>query len=212
MGTLHIHADEAGNFDFHRKGSRYYSFAVVWTEDPYPIADQLRALRFDLLKRGIDVPAFHAQNDNLRVRHQVYEILSRTEGWQFCAVVVDKARVFPALQAPQRFYPTFLAPSLRFILRSRQTALASSVLICTDSIPNMKRKKGVEKAIKLECGHEIPKGKTFHVYHHPSASNFWLQVADYCCWAVHRKHEHSDDSYYRLIEHRMAKPELKLWH
>lgn len=211
MSTLHVHADEAGDLNF-KAGSRFYIFGVVWTHDPAPLAATLQRQRYVWCRDGHDIARFHAQSDKAYQRQRVYDLMLADPSWTFSALVVDMSRVFPALQAPEKFYPRFLGHALEFPLRGR-TTWASRVLVYTDRLPQMRAKKqGVEKAIKMTCAKELrPRQIPWHVFHHPSESNAWLQVADYCCWALQRKHEHGQDDFYRLVSPRLAAPELVLW-
>lgn len=45
-------------------------------------------------------------------------------------------------------------------------------------------------------------------YHHKKESNAWIQVADYCSWAVFRKWEGGDPRTYNQLQSRLAAPEL----
>jgi Protein of unknown function (DUF3800) len=47
---------------------------------------------------------------------------------------------------------------------------------------------GNDSATSGTCAAGVP----FCVYHHVSASNIWLQVADYCAWAIRSKWENND--------------------
>lgn len=211
MATLHIHADESGCFNFGRSGSTHYAFAVAWTRDPQPLARRLTELRFRFLRQGKNIPQFHAGPDELGTRDTVIRELVKEDAWSFCATVVRKDRVWSHLRDPRRFYPRFLEMPLRFVLRGRVGGDVDRILVYTDRLPHMKRKKGVEKAIKTTLASEVTPPIPFHIFHHPSASNKWLQVADYCCWSVYRKHEHNDPTYYDMLRPRLAEPELVLW-
>ncbi len=208
MPTLHVHLDESGNLTFNPAGSRYYVFTATWTYDPAPLASDLTALRFALLKQGHDLHRFHATEDKQANRDAVVRILARHAGWQFAAVVIEKAKVYPDLRAPHRFYPQFASSVLKYIFHRHVTAGTGTVLVCTDTLPVQERRQAAEKAIKTACRQQLPRGTRFESYHHPSASNAWLQVADYCSWAVFKKWERTDTRTYDLISHRLADPEL----
>lgn len=212
VATLHVHADEAGNFNF-TSGTRYFLFAVAWTWNPLPLADTFREKRFAWLKQGHDIPRFHCAADHPIRRDAIVDAMLADTDWSFCCLIIEKEKVFGPLRKPDRFYPKFLQMALRFVFKSRITPSTDRVLVFTDRLPNMQAKKqGVQKAIKLACAADLkPHGIPFHVFHHPSASNAWLQVVDYCCWAVQRKYEHGEDDYYRKLWPRMAAPELVLW-
>ena len=43
-------------------------------------------------------------------------------------------------------------------------------------------------------------GSTFEIFQLPSESSNSLQVVDFVAWAINRKFNSGDDSYYRIIE------------
>ena len=208
MPTLHVYLDESGNFDFSPRGSRTYAFAVAWTYDPAPMAQDLTSLRFRLLKEGQDLQSFHATEDRQANRDAVVEVLRRHGTWQFAALIVDKAKVYPPIREEQRFYPQFASYLLRFVFRGRVQSGTDKILIFTDSLPVKKKREAVEKAIKTTCRAELEPTLPFHCFHHSRASNCWIQVADYCSWAVFRKWEKGDTRTYDQLRCRLAAPEL----
>lgn len=211
MPTLHFHVDESGSFNFGSGGTDHFVFAAAWTYNPEKLASNLQELRYDLLRQGEDVQRFHAANDKRWQRDRVVETMAAYRRWKFAAVVIQKDRVYEQFRNRVKFYPKFLPSVLKFVFRGRIRRGTDRVLVYTDELPIKRKRKGVEKAIKQFCARELPDDLTWYVYHHGSASNAWLQVADYCAWSVFRKHERGDDSHYRRLKPRMAAPELVLW-
>src|SRR5262245_57189893 len=190
-----------------RATSRSSQSAASTTSSPPPgltIADPsaLIALRFALLKKGHDLHRFHATEDKQLNRDAVVTALAGFAGWKFAAVVIEKAKVYPELRSPHRFYPEFASSVLKHVFRRHLAPGTDTVLVFTDTLPVHKRREAVEKAIKTACRQELPKATHFESYHHPSASNHWLQVADYCSWAVFKKWEQGDTRTYDLLSHR----------
>ena len=74
------------------------------------------------------------------------------------------------------------------------------IIIFTDSIPLKKKAKAVEKGIKLMLAAELKGKVNYLICHHQSKSNYDLQLADYCNWAVFRKWEIGDLRSYDLIK------------
>ena len=209
LPTLHVHLDESGNLDFSPSGSRYFVFGVAWTFSPRQLADRLQAYRFDLLKQGLHAAQeFHAQEDPPPVRQRVVDLIRSEPAWQFAASVVDKRKVHPRHPDMRLFYWRFASVPLRFVLASRIVELASSVLIYTDRFPKNVHRESSEKGIKQACAAALREKRPYRVFHHASASNSWLQVADYCAWAVLRKHEHGDSQPYKRLRPRRARKEL----
>jgi hypothetical protein len=70
-----------------------------------------------------------------------------------------------------------------------------------------KKREAAEKAIKAACRAEL-KTIPFEIFHHPEQCNNWIQVADYCTWAVARKWERKDTRTYDQLRVRLHAPEL----
>lgn len=207
MSTLHVSIDESGNFNFSPSGTRYYGFTAVWTFDPAPLAAELTRLRFALLKNGNNLQAFHATEDKQQHRDRVVQTLTAFPTWRFASVLIEKAKVNPAIRDPAQFYPKFLGSILRFIFRGSIVRNASGLLIYTDALPIKKKRESVEKAIKTAIASELH-GIPFEIFHHKKESNCWIQVADYCMWATFRKWEGNDDRTYRQLRAHLHAPEL----
>ncbi len=216
MATLHIHLDESGNFAFTPNGTRFYIFTAAWTYNPAPLALQLSALRFQLIKNGHlkpdlpdDLAGFHACQDPRPRREAFIKALMDHSDWNFASIVIEKNRVNTSIQEPDRFYPKFLTMVLKFVLRGRVRPTASQVLIYTDTLPMKSRAEAatVSAVIKASCHAELPE-TPFRILHHRSESNYWLQVADYCAWSICRKWESGDSESYDLLRPRLAATEL----
>jgi hypothetical protein len=211
LPTLHLHFDEAGNWDFVPKGTKHYVLAMAYTYDPLPLAQKLTALRFSMNKiDGHKLQAFHACDDSWPIKIQAYQCIAGEANWRFAAVVLEKAKVNPSLRPPERFYPRFAGTLLRFVLRQQYRPNRTQVLVYADSLPLNSRAKreGVLKAMKVTCAAELPPKTAHHTFSHAEESNAWIQVADYCCWAVYRKWEHGKDDAYKLIQPHLQAPEL----
>jgi hypothetical protein len=63
-----------------------------------------------------------------------------------------------------------------------------------------KKRRAVEKAVKITLAKRLPKGVRYRIYHHDSKSNFDLQIVDYCNWAVYRKWDRGDEKTYQTIK------------
>jgi hypothetical protein len=218
LATLHIHVDESGNFVFSPKGSRFYIFTTAWTYNPGPLAASLSNMRFQLIKDGYfrpgvidDLCGFHACNDPKPRRDTFIQKIIQHRDWNFASLVIEKNHVNPVLYDPNDFYPQFLKMVLRFVLKGRVRPLTQQVLIYTDTLPMGTKKESlaVNTTIKSECQKHL-KGIPFRVMHHTGDSNYWIQVTDYCSWAINRKWEHGETEAYDLLRPRLAADELAL--
>jgi len=210
MPTLHVHVDESGDLNFSQTGTRYYVFTAVWTYDPAPLAAELSALRFQLVKAGHAdrLSGFHACDDPYPRRTLVMNVLSNHRLWNFASIVVDKPRINPILYDPMEFYPKFIAMVLRFVFRGRVRPGTSLVVVYTDTLPfSGKQAKAIEVAIKKSCRSDLPT-VPFRVCHHRRESNAWIQVADYCSWSVCRKWESGNLEAYNQLRAHLAATEI----
>jgi hypothetical protein len=211
MPTLHIHLDESGDFTFSPKGSRFYIFTAAWTYDPVPLAARLRLLKFDLIKQGHgeNLSGFHACDDPPLRRETVVNLIRDSQDWHFASIVIEKCKVNPTLYDPLSFYPKFLTSVLKFVLKGRLRGGTPLVLIYTVTLPFQKNHRmAVTTTIKASCKDQLV--VPFRLLHHRVESNHWIQIADYCSWAVCRKWEFSDTKFYDLLRPRLAAPEMCL--
>ena len=129
--------------------------------------------------------------------------------WNFASIVLEKRKINPVLRDPDGFYVKFATPLLRFLFRGCTEPGTNNVVICTDTIATNRRREGILKALKTNLRAELP-GATTRIYTHPKESNKWIQVADFCSWAIQRKWERGDRASYDLIRPRLVKTELDL--
>jgi hypothetical protein len=109
------------------------------------------------------------------------------------------------------FYPKFASTVLKFVFRGCVAAGTTRVMVYTDRLPVQKKKDAVEKAIKTTCRNECGTSMPFEVYHHDKASNCWIQIVDYCSWAVFKKWEKGDSRTYDQLKSRLQAPELDVF-
>ncbi len=212
MPTLHIHLDESGDWSFNPKGSKYFILTAAWTFTPTPLADDLVSLRYSLVREGSNIEAFHASEERQKVRDQVVQTLLGHRDWAFASIVMEKRKVNPILRDPKRFYPQFAGSLLKYILRGPSGQSCDRALVYADTIPidTRAKREGVLKAIKGVCATESGRRCDYHAFSHCHQSNKWIQVADYCCWAMRRKWELGDLRTYNQLRPKLSQPELEI--
>lgn len=200
--ALYIFLDEGGDFNFSPTGSRFFTITSIAKVRPFNVSKALHSLKFDLLEDGVDIEHFHASEDKQKTRDKVFEIIKNNlEDQVIDSIIVEKCKTGPALQVAVKFYPRMIGYLLKYVLERADMTRISDVIIVTDSIPLQKKRKAIEKAIKLTLRAELPRSVVFRVLHHASKSCFGLQIADYCNWAIYRKWQRADTRSYDLIKH-----------
>lgn len=217
---VYVFVDEAGDMDFSHKGSRHYMFNFLVKTRPFHLHEAISNYRYDLLERNLtpsenrrlDIEAFHAHKDNKHIKEHLFQIISQfnENTVKVYAYILEKPKVDPAKRKEK---DTFYISNLRYAIECLfdQLSLDRNVVIITDRLPVAQNKKKQIKALKkgikdyfkrhaLNCRYEI--------YHHCSASSANLQIIDYIGWAIYRKYEHHDDSYYKRIEKYLLDEEI----
>ncbi|WP_132242894.1 DUF3800 domain-containing protein [Primorskyibacter sedentarius] len=198
LPTLYIFLDEGGNFDFTKKGSRFFTLTCVSQYRPFSLHTDLDTYKYDLiehrLKQRIDIEYFHCADDNRHVRSRVFKMLAESVPvGSVDSVIVEKRKTGPALRPADKFYPKMLGYLLRYAVEKASQGVGE-VTVITDTLPVAKKRKAVEKAVKTVLADMLPSGTPYRVMHHSSRAHYGLQVADYFNWAIYRKWEHGDAS------------------
>ena len=198
---VYVFLDESGNLDFSRKGTRYFVLTSVSTRRPFRINGELDSYKYHCIEFGLEKERFHCVDDNRHVRRSLFEIIgNELNNMDIYSLIVEKRKTGPALTFDTRFYPEMLGYLLRWVLGSPSHRTADEVVIITDTIPLKRRRQSIEKAIKNTLGVMVPRSSSYRILHHDSRSHYGLQVADYCCWAIYRRWESSDEHYYSHIK------------
>lgn len=199
MSNLFLFLDEAGDFTFSLRASRYLVFTCLSTTQPAVIASALATARYDLYRQGYPLERFHASEDKQAVRNRVFEILSNATDYELDAVIVEKRKTIPSRQ-DYGLYPRIYEILLRYVLQRQKLDHLDSLQVVCDTVPLKQKRKAMEGALKLEVARLLGRSdKPHNVVFHSSASHAFLQAVDYCGWAVFRKWERSDPRSYALI-------------
>ncbi len=194
----YVFADEAGNFDFRDKAgaSQFFILTTVTAESP-EAGDDLLRLRRDLAWDGIALESnFHATEDSQAVRDQVFDVLAGHD-FRIDATILEKRKTQPHLAEDwERFYKEAWYLHFKYVAPLIASA-KNELLVVAAQIGTKKRRRAIRLAI-ADVVDQTTRCR-WEVAFWPAASDPCLQVADYCCWAIQRKHEKSDTRSYDLI-------------
>lgn len=200
MKTLYIFLDEAGNFDFSPKGSKYLMIGSLVKFRPFAEYPDLLNLKYDIIEAGFDHEYFHAAEDKKPVREGVFRIMQKhISDCSFVATVISKNKTDPALRPPEKIYSKLIGYNIRKALSFFQLSEIKEIVILADSVPIKKGKELFRKYLKHTLTQMLPQNLRYRIYNHASKSNLELQVVDYFTWATQRKWERGDDEAYRKI-------------
>ena len=198
---LYIFLDEGGNLDFSNQGTKYFTLTSLSKERPFEAYKSLNELKYNLIELGVEIEYFRASEDRQAVRDSVFNIIrSHLAPTRIDSLIVEKRKTGQALQPEERFYPEMLGYLLQYVVKGYDLGSFDKVIVFTDNIPVQRKRRAVEKAIKMTLAHKLPPGISYYIFHHASKSNYDLQIVDYCNWAVYRKWERGDQRSYEIIK------------
>ena len=198
---LYIFLDEGGNLDFSGNGTKYFTLTSLSKERPFEAYRSLNELKYNLIELGVEIEYFRASEDRQVVRDSVFNIIqSHLAPTRIDSLIVEKRKTGHALQSEERFYPEMLGYLLQYVVNGYELSQFEKVIVFTDNIPVQRKRRAVEKAIKLTMAHKLPQGVSYYIFHHASKSNYDLQIVDYCNWAIYRKWEKEDNRSYQIIQ------------
>ena len=199
--SSYIFLDEAGNFDFSDKGTRYFVLTTVSARRPFEWRDSLDDFKYDCIEDGVGIEYFHCYNDSKRVRTAVFDLIaSKSAGVNIDCLVVEKSKVPHTIRDEARFYPRMLGYLLSLVAPIElESGDADEIVVITDTIPVNRRRRAVEKAVQTTLTNMLPSRMKYRILHHQSRSHYGLQVVDYCCWAIFRKWQRRDSTWFDRI-------------
>jgi hypothetical protein len=211
--TLYIFVDEAGDMDFSAKGSIHYMFNFLIKRRPFNLHEYVSNYRYSLLERNLDplngkkldLESFHAHNDNKFIKNELFNIISTFDqkSVKTYSYILEKPKVDPEKRKEKdRFYIDNLSCAIQKLLDKLK--IDKNFILITDSLPikkNIRKQEGALKKGIKEYLKSINSTIRYDIFHHCSASSANLQIIDYISWAIFRKYEHHDSSYFNRVKH-----------
>lgn len=199
MGRVYMFSDEAGDFTFrHGPGvSEYFLIATITVRD-CAVGDALQALQRELAWNGTVLERFHAVDDKPAVRHQVYDLIARSDV-RIDATALHKPKARPDVRSsPAYFYK--LANFLHFKYVVPLVATRSDdLMVVASSLQIKKKRQALHDAVKDVVSQVSPTHR-FVTAFIKNETDPCLQLADYAAWAIQRKLERGDDRWLKLID------------
>jgi hypothetical protein len=201
MTALYVFIDVSGNYDFSSTGTRYLVMTGLTCTDICSGIIELHTIKHRLLEGGIAVEYFHAAEDPQAVRNQVFGIVSKFIHVRIDSVIAEKSKIPASLQSTAQIYP-FMVEKLYNNLLGGGVEIRKSdkVLIFMDrESAHSRERESLIKGIKKYLSQHLPR-TPYRILMHASMSHLYLQVVDYCSWAIYRKWEMSDLRSYDKIQ------------
>ena len=204
MAIKYLFADESGDLQFirNKKASKYFAVGTLCADEDevWALRTRLMRLRDELEWRaqGLD-SCFHASPDAQVVRDAVFGALVDLD-FRFDITLLEKSKAQP-LSRPDD--PTFYKYAWFHHLEDKAQQLFQaddSVQVVAAELGQKKKRAAFRKAVEEVMTECLPYRTKRVLAFWRDDSDFGLQAADYCTWAVTRKWETGDDRAYELIQ------------
>lgn len=213
MNYLYVFIDVSGNYDFSTSGTNCLVITSLICNDINPGILDLYALKHSVIDQGIDVEYFHASEDRQAVRDGVFDIISGLGHLRIDSVIVDKSKTDPLLQPLNRFYPTMTKYLLQYPFdpRGMDVSRFDKVFIFMDrESSHTSEREALIKAVKLSLVSHL-QDVPYVICMHNTGTHPYLQIVDYCSWAIYVKCERGELRPYNAIRN-LIKSEFYIYH
>ena len=194
MSYLYVFIDVSGNYDFSPTGTMSMVITSTLCSDINPGVLELYAVKHEVIDQGIDIEYFHAAEDRQPIRDRVFNVVSGLSHLRIDSIIVDKSKVDPDLRPLNKFYPTMVEYLLQYPFDPRGIDVTrfDKVLIFMDrESARAREREALIKAVKISLSRHT-QGVPYTLSMHSSASHPYLQIVDYCSWAVYVKWERGE--------------------
>jgi hypothetical protein len=200
--SLYAYLDEAGNYDFSERGSKFFIMTCAIMRRPFTDTHkEMLELKYDCLESGLDLDRFHASDDVQNTRDRFYAILTEhSDDYDVYSIAIEKSLLAEEYHNPTHLYASAFKLLSDYIIELDLTAY-DQLIVITDAIPTNAKLNHLKAPLKSSLKSVLAGSNTeFALYHHASASDLNLQVVDYFCWAIQRYLERDDDRSLVLIK------------
>lgn len=198
---LYVFVDVSGNYDFSMTGTKYIVLTSVMCTNICPGILELYKLKHDMIDRGVDIEYFHASEDRQVVRDRVFNIITGLTNLRIDSVIVEKRKTSPQIRPLKIFYPKMIEYLLKYPFDPQGIDVSNfdKVFIFMDRESSRgSERDALIKAIKTSLARHLGK-VPYVICMHSSISHHYLQMVDYCSWAIYVKHEKNECRPYNKV-------------
>lgn len=203
----YIFLDESGDlgFDPTKKNSKYFVITTLFTEDKRPIEKVVKKIHSGLRKRvkKLSGGVLHCYKEKPLTRKRLLRLLTEKK-CLIMAIYLNKAKVYTKLQEEKHVLYNYVVNILLDRIMNKKFVNPKSHInliaerretnrFLNENFRNYLNEQ-VKNSHKLDLKVDI---KT------PSEEKS-LQAVDFVSWAIFRKYEQGDDSYYRVLKSKIV--------
>ncbi|HUD19261.1 MAG TPA: DUF3800 domain-containing protein [Patescibacteria group bacterium] len=199
----YIFLDESGDLGFKsdKRNSTYFIISVISCEDKKKLEKAVKKVHRSLRKKGIRLSAgiLHCYKEKPATRRKMLRLLAESK-ISIMTICLNKKRVYTNLQEEKHELYNYVVNILLDRIMTKQLVISSGriSLIASKRETNKFLNENFSSylSVQVERNHKV---KLEILVRTPAAEKS-LQAADFVSWAIFKKYEKNDDSYYRIIK------------
>ncbi|MEM2112465.1 MAG: DUF3800 domain-containing protein [Candidatus Bathyarchaeia archaeon] len=196
----YIFIDESGDlgFDFSKKGTTsYFLITFLFTKNKRPIEKCVKKVHAGLRKKYKKVGVLHAYKEEPATKKRLLSLLATKECFVM-TILLNKRRVYTRLQDEKPVLYNYVTNILLDRVFTKNLLKASSIQIIAS---RKETNKFLNQNFKSYLKSQLALNHSLHVdiFIKTPAEEKALQAVDFVSWAIFRKYEYGDSTYYNLI-------------
>ena len=200
----YILLDESGDlgFSFNKGSSKYFVVTIIFTSNKRRLEKIVRTAHKSLAKTHKKVGVLHAYKEMPITRQRVLKQLGEAD-CSILAIVLNKSKVYTKFQDEKPVLYNYVTNILldRLFTKRPIPLTDEIILIASQRETNKYFNQNFKEylARQLKSNHKA----NIRIELATPAKEKSLQPTDFASWAIFRKYEVGDDSYYNLIKSRI---------
>ncbi len=202
----YIFLDESGDLGFNfkkKKTTKFFVITLLFTENKRPIEKVVRKVHADLQKKlKRKSGALHAVKERPITRQKLLKKLAEKD----CAIMtiyLNKQKVYTKLQDAKQVLYNYVTNILldRVFTKKMLSSKQKIILIASRRETNKFLNRNFKSYLNTQVSnnHNMNLEVVIKTHHEEKA----LQAVDFASWAIFRKYEYRDDSYYNIIKNKI---------
>lgn len=203
----YIFLDESGDlgFDPKKKNSKYFMVTILATLDKKPIEKVVKKIHASLKKKvkRLSGGILHCYKEKPATRKRLLKLLN-TRDCVVLAIYLNKAKVYTKLREEKHVLYNYVTNILldRIMTKKLIDQKLGIVLIAAKRETNKFLNENFKDYLNNQI--ESKHGLKIKIELKTPAQEKSLQAVDFASWAIFRKYERRDNSYYTLIKSRVV--------
>ena len=204
----YLYLDESGDLGFKKSSSKWFLFAIAMTNDARALERVVKKVWRPMKKKHKKLGELHASREKDITRQRMLTKLSEVDDLKVLCVVLNKQKVYVDLQNQKNYLYNYTANILLDRLHKSAALGANEPLHLFIDRKDTKKRLKENFVSYLTQSMRKRRAGPFNVQLHSSHENKSLQAVDFISWAIFRKYEHGDDTFYNIIKNKITDERL----